>query len=179
MRSDDFRALGGYQPVAHAVVEDLRIAEHFKRHGRRTCLIPGRGLIRTRMYNGAREMFEGLSRSAFEGTGCSVAKVVAGILAGSLMAVLPWVALVLVGIRDALQGQPLLADHTLLLAFTTCAASALVYLPAPIFFRVSPVFVFALPLAAVFYSAVSLNSTWRSLAGRGVSWKGRYYRPVG
>jgi len=178
MRRDDFRALGGYEPLAHVVNEDLRIAEHFKRQGRRIWLIPSRGLIRTRMYNGAGEMFEGLSRSAFEGAGYSVVKILAGILVGLLMAVLPWVAAALVGIRDGLRGQPLLQDQALLLALTACAVSAWVYLPAPIFLGVSPGFVFTLPLAAVFYSAASLNSTWTSLAGRGVSWKGRYYRPA-
>lgn len=179
MRSEDFRALGGYQSIARGVIEDLRMAELFKSHGRRICLIPSRGLIRTRMYNGAGEMFEGLSRSAFEGTGYSVVKILAGVSMGLLMAVLPWVVAVWRGIGDALRARPFEQDRTLVMALAVCAASTLIYLPATIFFGVSPLYVLTLPLAAVFYSAASLDSTWKSLVGKGISWKGRYYRPAG
>ena len=46
-------------------------------------------------------MFEGLSRSAFEGTGFSVPKVLGVVLLGNLLAVFPWVALITRMVRDS------------------------------------------------------------------------------
>ena len=67
-------------------------------------------------------------------------------------------------------------DPALVLALATCALSALIYLPVLFFLRLSPLYVFTLPLGAIFYAAVSVASMWKSLAGQGVSWKERHYR---
>lgn len=178
MRAEDFRALEGYEPIAGALVEDLRMAELFKRAGRRILVVPCRGLIRTRMYKDVREMFEGLSRSAFEGTGYSLFKVVGGILAGLWTAVLPWAAALGLLARDALGARPPAHDPALVLALAACALGTLVYFPVTRFVRVAPPYVLMLPVAAIFYCAVSVNSAWRSVLGTGVSWKGRRYRPL-
>ena len=74
MKREDLNALGGYARLRKVVIEDLRLAELFKRNGRRIYLAASRGLFHTRMYSSGGEMFEGLSRSAFEGTGFSVPK---------------------------------------------------------------------------------------------------------
>jgi chlorobactene glucosyltransferase len=174
MRARDFKALGGYERLRNTVIEDLRMAQLFKHNGRRIHFVPARGLLRTRMYTSAHELFEGLSRSAFEGAGFSPVKVLAGIVAGLLTAVLPWAAAVILGVRMILNENP---GHSLELALLACALSLGIYLPLVRFLRVSPVYAFALPVAALFYTAVALNSMWRSLAGRGVPWKERYYRP--
>ncbi len=177
MRAEDFRSLGGYEPLRATLIEDLRIADHFKRHGRRILLVPTRGLIRTRMYESAGEMFEGLSRSAFEGAG-SLWKVAGGILGGFVIAILPWASAVVLATRRML-GDPPAAGHALAWALAACALCALVYLPILIFLRVPPWYVVTLPLAAIFYSAVAVNSTYRSLFGEGVSWKDRRYAHPG
>jgi chlorobactene glucosyltransferase len=177
MRAEDFRALGGYEPIAGVVTEDLRMAELFKRGGRRILVAPSRRLIRTRMYQGAGEMFEGLSRSAFEGTGYSLPKVLGGVLVGLWTAVFPWAAALGLLARDALGGRPLAHDPALGLALAVCAAGTLIYFPVTRFLHVPPLYALTLPLAAIFYSAVSVNSAWRSVAGSGVPWKGRRYRP--
>jgi len=41
-----------------------------------------------------------------------------------------------------------------------------------------PIFyVFTLPVAAIFYMGVALNSMFKSVFGSGVPWKGRRYHP--
>lgn len=177
MRARELSHLDAYRRLCSTVIEDLRIAELFKRNGRRIFLAPARGLLRTRMYSGCKELFEGLSRSAFEGVGFSPAKILAGVSVGLLTAVMPWIAALTLGLWQV--GRPLpSADHrALLLALATCTLSCLIYLPFLFFLRLSPLYVFTLPLAAIFYSAVSINSMTRSLAGEGVSWKARRYRP--
>jgi chlorobactene glucosyltransferase len=176
MRAAEFRALGGYERMRQTLVEDLRTAELFKRGGRRIRFIPSRGLLTTRMYANAGELFEGLSRSAFEGAGFSLLKVLAGLAAGFLTAILPWAVALGLGLERVLSGR---SAHgaALTLAIVACLFSALVYSPLLIYLRVSPLYALVLPLAAIFYSAVAINSVLRSLAGGGVPWKERTYRP--
>jgi chlorobactene glucosyltransferase len=177
MRAREVSHLDAYSRLCSTVVEDLRIAELFKQNGRRIFLVPTRGLLRTRMYSGCRELFEGLSRSAFEGVGFSPFKIVAGVVVGLLASVVPWAAALILGLLHAT--RPLSSeDHRMLiLSLATCVLSSLIYLPVVFFMRLSPLYVFTLPLAAVFYSAVATHSMARSLAGPGISWKERHYRP--
>ena len=136
-----------------------------------------RGLFRTRMYTSARELWEGLSRSAFEGAGSSVASILAGVSGGIVLSVLPWVSALALLLRDLALGRSPASGPALVLALTGCAVSASVYLPALILLRVSPLYVFTLPLATLFYSGVALDSALTSIFGSGVSWKGRRYKP--
>ena len=175
MRRDDHEALGGYERLRNVVIEDLRMAQTFKRSGRRIFVALTRGLLRTRMYHNWREMWEGLARSAFEGTGFSVAKVLGGLAAGALLGILPWTAAIALTAAYALGFEA--APAALGLALAACAISVIVYLPYLDFLRVSRLYAFMVPLASAFYSGVALTSVWRSLRGRGVAWKGRHYRP--
>lgn len=177
MRRADFEALGGYEPLKDTVVEDLRMAERFKKHGRRIYLAATRGLFHTRMYSGLGELWEGLSRSAFEGSGFSVAKIAGGIMVGTVVGVLPTVALIALALGGARPGQSSPDEIALSLALATWVESALIYLPVMIFLRVPIYYVFTLPLAAIFYMGVAVNSMFKSVFGSGVPWKGRRYHP--
>lgn len=177
MHRRDLEELGGYEAIKNVVNEDQRMAELFKTKGRRIYLAASHGLFHTRMYSGLQELWEGLSRSAFEGVGYSVVKVFGGVMVGIWVGVLPWVASVWY-LLDRLQSGHFATDHAgLALALGTCLESVLLYVPVMLFLRVPIVYVFTLPLAALFYSGVSLNSMCRSLFGSGVPWKGRNYRP--
>ena len=177
MRRADFEALGGYAPLKDTVVEDLRMAEHFKKHGRRIFLAASRGLFHTRMYSGLGELWEGLSRSAFEGSGFSVVKIVIGVMGGILVGVLPWVSFVVLLLLGAVSRNSSSGGLALALAIATCVESTLIYLPVMILLRVPIPYVFTLPLAAIFYMGVALNSMFKSVFGSGVPWKGRRYHP--
>jgi hopene-associated glycosyltransferase HpnB len=176
MKHEDLNALGGYARLRKVLIEDLRLAELFKRHGRRIYLAASRGLFHTRMYSSGGEMFEGLSRSAFEGSGFSVPKILGAMFLANLLAVFPWVALVARILRDLRSGGAALHDPALLVAFLACAIASLVYLPFIRHLRVPVLYVFALPLATLFYSCVAINSALAGIIGRGVPWKGRRYR---
>jgi glycosyltransferase involved in cell wall biosynthesis len=175
MRRDDLRALGGYEQLRGALVEDLRMAQMFKRSGRAIHLAVGRDLFRTRMYDNWREMFEGLARTAFEGTGFSVRNTVVGLVLGLGGAVLPWVTLLGLLLSAFNHGTPLRHDPPFLLAAATAGVSLLVYAPLVAFLGLSPLYAFALPLATLFYSAAVVTSAILTLAGPGVRWKDRMY----
>jgi chlorobactene glucosyltransferase len=177
MRRKDLVALGGYARLRDTLIEDLRMAELFKRNGRRTYLGVTRGVFYTRMYENWREVFEGLARSAWEGTGCSLWKVLAGVAVGNGLAVLPWVSLVTLWLSHVFSGTPLGHDPVFIAAAAACAASAAIYCPVVVFAGLSPLYTFTLPIASLFYSTVSLVSAFRSLTGPGLRWKGRSYQP--
>jgi hypothetical protein len=179
MKREDLNALGGYACLRKVVIEDLRLAELFKRHGRHIYLAASRGLFHTPMYSSGREMFEGLSRTAFEATGFSVPKALGIVLLGNLLGVFPWVALITRVVRDSKLGGPALQDPSLFIAIWACAMASLVYLPFVLHLRVRFLYVFALPLAVLFYSCVSINSTLAGTFGKGVPWKGRHHRAPG
>ena len=177
MRRRELESLGGYAQINSTVIDDLRLAELFKWNGRRIYLAATRSLLRTRMYENCREVWEGLCRTAFEGMGFSVVKVLA-ILALILVAdILPWAAALTLALRDFWAGHSLMADSTLLLASSACLTSALVYLPFLIVLRVSPRYVFTIPLAAAFCAGVAVDSMLASIFRSGVRWKGRHYPP--
>ncbi len=177
MKRDVLRSLGGYEALRGTLIEDLRMAEMFKRAGHPIRLAFTRGLFRTRMYRNWREMFEGLARSAFEGFGSSAANVLAGIIGGNALAVMPWVATAVFAAEAAGRPEPLLHHPAFLLAAAATAASILVYVPVVVYFGLSPVYALTLPLAVIFYSAVAAVSTASSVAGPGLRWKGRTYQP--
>jgi chlorobactene glucosyltransferase len=177
MRHDHLNALGGYARLRDTLIEDLRMAELFKRNGRRTYLGVTRGVFHTRMYENWREVFEGLARSAWEGAGCSLWKVLAGVVTGSAVAVLPWVSLAALWLAHLVAGIPLAHNPVFIAAAAACAASATIYCPVVVFAGLSPLYTFTLPLASLFYSTVSVVSAFRSLTGPGLRWKGRSYQP--
>lgn len=175
MRREDLEAVGGYERLRNVVIEDARMAQLFKSHGRRILFAVAGGLLRTRMYSDCREMWDGLSRSAFEGTGFSLAKVLLGLCGSAVVAVLPWVLAPVLGMRDVALRRPIATDHTLLLALGACLAGSLFYGGVLRILRVPVIYVFTLPLATLFYQAVAVNSALLTLSGRGVPWKGRNY----
>jgi chlorobactene glucosyltransferase len=179
MKREDFNALGGYGRLRKVLIEDLRLAELFKRHGRRIYLAVSRGLAHTRMYSSGGEMFEGLTRSAFEGAGFSLLKILEAISFANLLAVFPWVALIVRILHDLRFGAPAWHDPSLLAALLACTFASLVYLPFVRFFGAPVRYVFALPLATLFYSCVAINSALASIIGRGVPWKGRHFGAPG
>lgn len=176
MKREELNTLGGYARLKKVVIEDVRLAQLFKRNGRRIYLAASRGLFHTRMYSSSGEMFEGLSRSAFEATGFSVPKALAIVLLGNLLGVFPFIALIIRVVHDSGFSGPGLRDPSLFVSLMACAVASLVYLPFIRNSRVPVLYVFALPLAVLFYSCVSINSALVSIVGRGVPWKGRHYR---
>lgn len=176
MRADDLRELGGYEKLRSAVIEDVRTAELFKRNGRRIRLALSRGLFRTRMYRDVRELWDGLSRSAFEGAGFSVVKVLAGVLAAVLFGLVPWVSVPVLALLISLVGSNPSIDSALHASLAACGMACLIYLPVVLFFRLRAYYIFALPLAIMFYALVSLNSMFLGAWREGVGWKGRRYR---
>src|SRR5260221_2246278 len=70
LRRAMYRRIGGYaHPALRAtVLDDRDLAAAVKRAGGRLELVDGRALVRTRMYHGLREHWEGWSKNAYAGS---------------------------------------------------------------------------------------------------------------
>jgi hypothetical protein len=71
------------------------------------------------------------------------------------------------------QGEPLLA----LPGALACAGMALAFWPTVWLYRLAPAWVLTLPLAAVLFGAMTLDSARRFRRGAGGRWKGRVMTP--
>lgn len=166
VRRDAYETVGGHESVRGFVLEDVRLAQEFRRRGLRLRVGWGPDLISTRMYHDRHEMFEGLLKNV-HGTRFSALRQV-GFLSALIgffwlpLLVLPlgvWAASpLLVGV-GAFLWLALFGKHV---GFTRAvrgpAAYGLLY-----------------PIAVGFYVVLVGTSLVRGLAGRPLEWKGRSY----
>jgi chlorobactene glucosyltransferase len=163
-----YEALGGHAALHDAIVEDLAFARTLKADGRfRLLLAGGEHLVRVRMYDSLRAIWEGFTKNLFLGAGGDLRALAAGTSALLLLSVVPS-ALAL----DALaRRRPLRALEAGLVLAAGIAIQDLgmrhVRLPRRLAW-------FA-PLGYAACAAIALNSTVRVLSGRGVTWRGRRY----
>lgn len=62
-----YDALGGHEAVRTSITEDLALARHAARRGVRAAFVDLTGLVRVRMYRGARDMFVGWRKNVATG----------------------------------------------------------------------------------------------------------------
>jgi chlorobactene glucosyltransferase len=170
LRRAMYRRIGGYaHPALRAtVLDDRDLAAAIKRAGGRLELVDGRALVRTRMYHGLGEHWEGWSKNAYAGSrggGLFYLLMVAGL---PLTCVVPFV-LPLVG---------LLARRPRVTLAGSVAAGAAVAYRAQLNreLGVPQRYVWTHPLGALVFTGILARSFWRVRSGRGVRWRGRIYQ---
>jgi chlorobactene glucosyltransferase len=167
-----YRRIGGYaHPALRAtVLDDRDLASVVKRAGGRLELVDGRTLVRTRMYHGLREHWEGWSKNAYAGSrggGLFYLLMIAGL---PLVCVVPFV-LPLVGL---LARRPRVALAGSVAAGAVVAYRAQLNQELGVPFR----YVWTHPLGALVFTGILARSFWRVRSGRGVRWRGRTYQTV-
>jgi hypothetical protein len=60
-------------------------------------------------------------------------------------------------------------------ALLACILMLTAYLPSLRLYALNPLWMFSLPLAALLYTLMTLDSARRHYGGRGGAWKGRHY----
>jgi chlorobactene glucosyltransferase len=167
VRREAYDRVGGHSAIRGAVLEDVRLAQAFRRAGLPMRVAWAPDLLTTRMYRDRHEMFEGLLKN-IHGTRFSLARQL-GFLAGLLglfylpLLLLPYgwlvgsLALVAAG---AFLWIALFAKHV---GF----ARGL---------RLSGAYGLLFPIAVAFYLVLMVTSMARGVARRPVAWKGREYR---
>lgn len=62
-RSSAYEAIGGHEAVRQSAVEDIALARCVKQHGLRWRLLDGSDLVRCRMYENYKQVYEGLTKN--------------------------------------------------------------------------------------------------------------------
>ena len=176
-RRTAYAAIGGHRALAGEVVEDLALARRIKGGGYRLRYLLGLDAADLRMYADFAALWEGWSKNWFLGLDRSLVKALG---AAAVVVVLfsgPWLLAAAAAISLALLGEPAKLQPPLLAAL----ALALLGIGLQLALRLWTRQAFALPLrhwwlmgaGGLVVGALAPTSVWRTLSGRGWTWKGR------
>ena len=176
-RRSAYSAIGGHRALAGEVVEDLALARRIKAGGYRLRYLLGLDAADLRMYINFAALWEGWSKNWFSGLDRSLAKALG---AGAVVVLLfsgPWLLAPAAAIGLALLGE----QAALRLPLQAALALAVLGIGLHLALRLWSRRAFALPLrhwwlmgaGGLVLGALAPTSVWRTLSGRGWTWKGR------
>jgi len=173
-RSSAYNAIGGHQAVAAEVVEDLALARRIKSSGYTLRYLLGLDAVDLRMYSNLSSLWEGWTKNWFLGLEGNVAKALGAAAVVVLMFSVPWLLLPISAISSVLQ-----PNHPVLVLST--GGIALLGVGLQLALRLWIRARFAVPLTnwwlmgagGLLIGAIGPVSVWRTLTGRGWTWKGR------
>jgi len=173
-RRSAYLTIGGHRAMAGVVIEDLALARRIKGSGFRLRYLLGLDAMQLRMYQNFPDLWEGWSKNWFLGLDSNVIKALSASAVVFLMFAIPWLVLASASISAILMptGQDLL-----LIAF----ALALLGIGLQLQLRLWSRREFQVPLknwwlmgaGGIIVGAIGPTSIWRTLTGRGWTWKGR------
>lgn len=169
LRRTALERIGGFAALSDALIDDVTLATRVKRSGGAIWLGLGEEAVSLRSYRDLAAIWSMVARSAY--TQLRHAPLL--------------LAVALLGLAFAYLVPPLtflfgLASGAALAALAGLGAWLLMaysYWPTLRFFRRPWWQAFTLPLAALFYGAMTVDSAWRHRTGQGGVWKGRRQAP--
>jgi hopene-associated glycosyltransferase HpnB len=172
VRRDVLMAVGGIEVIRKALIDDCALGAAIKRtdtQGKtgRIWLGLTTKTISLRPYPSLKTIWNMVARTAFTQLHYSFGLLFATLVAMSVIYIIPPVGLLL-GL--SLGQWPLVITATLTWGLMTIA-----YWPTIRLYRLSPVWALTLPIIAVLYTLMTIDSAFRHLQGRGGAWKGRVY----
>jgi hopene-associated glycosyltransferase HpnB len=181
VRREALAAAGGIGAVRGAVIDDVALGRAVKEAGGLTWLGFDPGIVSARPYRRLADLWAMVQRSAFVQLRYRwelLVLVLAGLAAlVSSPPVVVAVALWGLGWGPAAAAEPL--ARAAVAAGLAWGLQAAALLPSVRHHRVPAGYAVTLPLAAVFYGAMTFCSAWDHWWGRGSRWKGRSYPATG
>lgn len=176
-RRDAYEAIGGHGAVRDEVVEDIQLAQHLVRAGRRVVVKDAEDVFSTRMYHSLREIMDGWTKNLAVGARQSGGRwgglALWGIVIYSgVVWVVPALVLGVAVAARLMGGGPDRFWSTWSIAVTVVA----ILVWADTYRRrwfVSPVYALIYPLGAAFVALIAVRSELRGT--RRIEWKGRLY----
>lgn len=173
-RRSAYVAIGGHRALAAEVVEDLALARRIKAAGFRLRYLLGLDAVELRMYADFAALWEGWSKNWFLGLDRSVPRALGAAAMVGLMFSGPWLLAPAAAITAVLlpQGRaPSLA--ALALALLGIVLQLALRLWTGHHFALSPRHWWLMGAGGLVVMALGPTSVWRTLTGRGWTWKGR------
>jgi hopene-associated glycosyltransferase HpnB len=158
--------IGGLAAIRGEVIDDCTLALAVKRTGGGLWMGLTRKSVSLRMYSSFTDIQDLIARTAFTQLGYSSL-----LLAGTLLGM---AVTYLLPVIFTFSAQPVVWR----LGLAAWALMAITYSPTVRFYKLSPLWAAALPVAAAFYTYATWLSAVRYWLGRGAQWKGRSQAPV-
>jgi hopene-associated glycosyltransferase HpnB len=158
--------IGGLAAIRGEVIDDCTMARAVKRTGGGLWMGLTRKSVSLRTYTRFMEIQDLIARTAFTQLGYSWL-----VLAGTLLGM---TVTYLLPVIFTFSAQPVVWR----LGLAAWGLMAITYLPTVRFYRMSPLWAAALPVAAAFYTYATWLSALRYWLGRGGQWKGRAQAPA-
>ena len=173
-RRSAYDAIGGHRALAGEVVEDLALARTIKTSGFRLRYVLGLDAVDLQMYPNLSALWEGWTKNWFLGLDRNIPKALAAGGVVLLMFASPWILLP----TCAVLAVVLLGPTVMIVASSLLAAMALVLQIVLRFwiqdrFGVPVRFWWLMGAGGLLVGAIAPVSVWRSITGRGWTWKGR------
>ena len=172
VRRSAYVETGGHGAVRGKVAEDLAMAQHYFRSGRRAFLVLGLNQLSTRMYTSLRELIAGWGKNLYAGGRDSVPLGAVGRALAPLLLCSPWIGTLLPPMILLLAMMGVLGHSALVWAAIATGANTLWWLGIFRLLRLSPAYALLHPLGAGVMLYISLGAIAR---GRKVRWKDREY----
>jgi GT2 family glycosyltransferase len=188
-RCSAYAAIGGHRALAAEVVEDLALARRIKQGGHRLRYLLGLDALVLRMYSDFASLWEGWTKNWLLGLDGDVARALGASSVVLLMFSGPWLlapaaALLAAGLAPVgfapegfaavgLPGQRLVLLAALALALAGIGLQLLLRLWTRRQFQLPISFWWLMGAGGLVVAAIGPVSVWRTLSGRGWTWKGR------
>lgn len=157
--------------IRHAVIDDVALARAVRRSGGRIWLGLAEGVVSVRPYPRLADLWRMVSRSAYTQLLHHPLLLLGTVLGLLLVYVVPPVALV----AGVVAGDP----GAVWAGGAAWAVMVGTYLPMLRYYRVSPLLAPVLPVTALLYLGMTVDSAVQHYRGRGSAWKGRVYARPG
>ncbi|MEO0376796.1 MAG: glycosyltransferase, partial [Cyanobacteria bacterium P01_A01_bin.17] len=169
LRSQALKQAGGLVTIKDALIDDCSLAAAVKSSGPSGNIWLGltTSTFSLRPYTTLESIWTMVARTAFTQLNYSPLLLIGSIVGMSLVYLVPPLSL-LYGCIAGVQSIAIIGGVTWILM-------AIAYWPTIRLYRLSPLWTFALPLIAVFYNLMTLDSARRYWQGKGGAWKGRVY----
>ena len=174
VRAATLAGAGGLAAIGGALIDDVALGRLIKGHGGRCRLDLSRDVVSRRPYPRLADLWTMIARSAYTQLRYSPPLLAGTVLGLVLLFGVPPVAAV-AGIIGLVIGHPAPAAAAMgaAIGLGTWAIMAVTYAPTLRFNRLSVLRASALPLVALAYAAMTLDSARRYHSGLGGAWKGR------
>jgi cellulose synthase/poly-beta-1,6-N-acetylglucosamine synthase-like glycosyltransferase len=174
-RRDAYDAIGGHRALAGEVVEDLALARTIKRSGFRLRYVLGLDAIDLQMYSDLAALWEGWTKNWFLGLDRNIPKALAAGGVVVLMFASPWFLFPMSGALAVLLPLELTKIFVASFLFAAMALGLQILLRFWIKdrFGVPMKFWWLMGAGGLLVGAIAPVSVWRSITGRGWTWKGR------
>ncbi|MCA0988252.1 glycosyltransferase [Guptibacillus algicola] len=164
----EYKMIDGHKAIHNSLVDDVDLSRAFKAHGYRSLLANVTTYTTCYMYRSNKDVWEGFTKNLFPGLGRSLLLVIFLFLFYGVFYVLPFI-LLLLGLMSYIQGMPMFTLFFPYLLITLQKAWVDWITNQSI--RLS----LFMPLSALAFMLLLINSTMRGLKQKGYVWKGRTY----